>query len=241
MMVTSMVPVTLSALEGFFAIAFFLIAFVGWIVSLANQHQPPQKRGPGRGNDPQRRREVQGEIDEFLTQSRRNRPRQNRRDEFVSEEDVEIVEPPKRRPTRRPPPQGQQRSRTQREIREEQTRGRQRSAATRSQKSAAAQRSDRSRESSFDQSMSVPSPAQLAQQAAQDVAHPSEQPASNRQGQGLYGRAPLSGVRDALETTTRRPSPALKILPILQSQEGIRNAVLLTEILSKPRGLQRRG
>jgi hypothetical protein len=237
-MVIPMVPVTLAALEGFFAIAFFLIAFIGWIVSLANQHQNPPKRGQGGAGDRQRRREVQGEIDEFLTQSRRNRPRQQRREEFVNEDEIEIIEPPKRRPARRPPPQGQQRSRTRREIWEEQTQGEDETASSRSRPPIPEQKPNRSRRSQPPQRTPSPSLGHLAQQVAQDVPHAVDQSVSSHM--GLFGAAAMTGTRDASETTSRRSSPAVTVLPLLRSKEGIRNAVLLTEILSKPRGLQRR-
>lgn len=75
--------------------AFAAISFISWIMNQANAaKKPPQPRRPNAPGQPQRNPQVQREIERFLREASAKQ-----RGPLVSADDIEVVEP-----ARRPPP-----------------------------------------------------------------------------------------------------------------------------------------
>lgn len=98
-----MQPLLAFDIGSLFAVAFLLISFVGWIMNLINsQNPPPQPNRPAR-RQPPRDGKVQSEIEEFLQQAMGRRGQKAQ--PSVDTAGVEILEPPQAQPQpqRRPP------------------------------------------------------------------------------------------------------------------------------------------
>jgi hypothetical protein len=93
-----MFPVLALDIGSLFAVAFLLISFVGWIMNLISAQNPPPQPNRQPQRPRQRDRKVQTEIETFLQEAMGRRAPPQKKE---SSEGIEIIEP---RPTRRPPP-----------------------------------------------------------------------------------------------------------------------------------------
>jgi hypothetical protein len=247
----------LAQIEGLFAAAFFVIAFIGWIINLINQAQTPKK--PGNTPAPRPRREqVQQEIDQFLKQTRR--PSNPERPS------VEVVEAD--RPRRPPPPA--QRRRNRKELWQEQVGkpGEEKSALPAASQSPSPAPPPKRKRPSLPQPATRSEPPRpslserhlqanissaevrrdlgempgnhLSAQVAKDL--PSQITDQVTRDLGLFRATTpaASGEQAMAGTTGHRTTPAESLLRLLRSGRGIRDAILVNEILSKPPGLRSR-
>ena len=101
-------PAVLADIGGLFAIGFLLISFVGWVVNLINAQNPPPAPNRGPQVRPQARdRKVQNEIERFLQEAMGNKPAPRREEtagEEIAADEIEVLAPgPQRRPPQQPP------------------------------------------------------------------------------------------------------------------------------------------
>lgn len=245
------IPVTLGAIEGFFALAFFVIAFIGWILNLINQSQEANQRNrkPGQGAGGKREK-VQQDIDDFLNQNRRQKNQNAGGGELVAANEVEVVERRTRpTPQGRRPPANRQRSR--KEVWDEQT-GK---AAPKEQQPPKRTQTGRPKV----QVKQAPQPAakgpgSIAAQLGQAI-HDRPSPTSDAVGKSLAHQVDASvsahlgafraddpkslGRQGMDETTADRITPAARLLGMMRTKQGIKQAIVLGEVLSKPRVLRR--
>lgn len=223
------IPVTLAAIDNFFGVIIFVIAFISWVVNLIKQSQEAggNQQGPRRPARPpqNRNRDVQGEIDEFLTQSRR-RPSDN----VVSEEEIEVVSSPKQR--RRPP----RRRKSRQEVWEEQTAKKQqqpqRPQPPQPQQASRPGESLSQRHLDTQRNQSAPP---LQQTIAKELPHSIDESVAAHLKQ-FAAAAPTSSGERAMAMTTNRPTTKASIAgKLLKSQNSIRDAIILNEILSPPK------
>ena len=244
--------VMLADLEGFFGIVFFLIAFVGWVINLVNQNQeqnkPPRRRPPNqpgqRPNQPghRRKKDVQSEIDQFLGQSRRNSGKQS----AIDTDDVEVIAPP---PGRRPAPR---RRRTREEVWEEQAGvtppqkpkpARPKPATAKSKGRGLAARHLESQERRTSEPAKKPKRSQtgsrLTQQVERDLPHAVDASVAAHLKPFTADSPTSTGQIGITATTSNRKSKGSILGNLLQYKAGIRNAIILNEILSPPKSMRK--
>ncbi len=227
-----------------FAVAFLLISFIGWIMNLINsQNPPPQPNRPPRPPQPRNRR-VQTEIEEFLEQAMgRRRPQPGRPQPGQPQRQqrdsggIEIIEPQRRRrpPSRRPPQQSSARPSS--------------GAASRPAEPAVARPggniASRHSVGSADLGEGVRSHLQehMRPQVAQEVEQHLPHAVQTSVGQHL-------GKFQADDTDTRRGvAPTIRsraavkdaehLITDLRKRDGMRRAIILQEVLSKPLALRK--
>ncbi|QDT32282.1 hypothetical protein [Thalassoglobus polymorphus] len=233
----------LADLESFFGIVVFLIALMGWIVNLVSQNQPPKnQRGPQQRRPTPRQSGVQNEIDQFLKQSRREGGRVSRPSRPSGTEEVEVISPP---PSRRPPPP--RRRRTRDEILAEQA-GQQppRSNPLPAKPKPTRKRPDSSQRSSIESSKSRSKQSQQASaaaaQAPQKVSQSIDEHVKSHVPHLPHVTATSSptviGQIGGVTKVSKRKSNKNSFAALLNSRAGIRNAVVLNEILSPPKALR---
>ena len=249
----------------FFAIAF--IGWVSRLIAENQQKGNAGRQQPGRRPNQQNKGDkVRREIDEFLSQSRQGKrssqPQRDQRtreqgrrrdDDFLPDHEVEVVEARRRPPPRKPTPA--QKRKTRREIWEEQVGKR---------TGAAASTAPVSRESLIDQPKlgEARSPAD----APAGWGPPTEAEVLRRALDSLsesFGRETVEALPQAVRNSLAselgkqlaktsegspqagtsgmvrpRPASAKSIAQMLRSPQGVRNAILLNEILSRPKSLQ---
>lgn len=228
-------PLLLADIEGFFGIVFFLIAFVGWVINLVSQNQEKSKnerKPPVRQGRSGSQRNPRKEIDQFLSQSKRssNRSRQNDLDE------VEVIAPPAQR---RPP----RRRRSRQEILADQAQSRTpqlekkqpkhsprpgEDVSSRHLATLATQREER-----------PPLVSHVAEQVAEHLSHGVDKQVASHLDVFTAAGSVSSGRRGMASTTTARKSQGTLIGSLLRSKSGVRNAIILNEILSPPKSLRK--
>ncbi|TWT56912.1 hypothetical protein KOR42_02680 [Thalassoglobus neptunius] len=232
----------LADIESFFGVVFFLIAFVGWVVNLINQSQgkgganPPNRRG--QRPKAQVKRKTQNQIDQFLNQARnqRNDRKQGQTD------DVEVVAEPGQ--TKRRPPK---RRRSRREIWEEQTKQQQQKATPPPTKPLAQQPQSRqntpSRRRTSQSDISerrAQSETKKPSRKQENLPHAVDQSVAEHLSVFSAGRSDSTGQIGLAATTRNARSQGNLIGNLLRSKDGIKNAILLNEILSPPAALRNR-
>jgi len=233
-------PALLADFGGFFAILFLLISFIGWIINMINAQNPPP--APNRG--PQRRprardSKVQNEIEQFLQEAMGNK--QRGRQEEVPADEIEVVEaaPPRRQaPRRKPRPVVSGQRPVERSVIDPATSSPERSRpgtgmATRlapaelgSGLSAHVQDHMRER---VTQETSQHLPAAVSQTVGQ---HLGEFAAAARDTRTATAARPLFGAVATL-------SDATGLIGELRKPAGVRKAIVLQEILARPRALRK--
>lgn len=229
-------PALLADIGGVFAVIFLLISFIGWIINMINAQNPPP--APNRG--PQRRprardRKVQNEIEQFLQEAMGSK--QAARDE-VPPDEIEVVEvapqrrapPPRRQP--RPTPQLQTRQRPAAEQASTE-RIRPGSGVTKREFSpstlgagVAAHVKDHMRE-------------RVGQQTTQHLPHAVDQTVTQHLGEFLASpRDTRGGVGPVIRAGTSVPDPT-GLITELKQPGGMRKAIVLQEILARPRALRK--
>ncbi len=218
-----------------FAIGFLLISFIGWIMNLINaQNPPPQPQQPAR-RPPIRDRKVQNEIEEFLQEAIGRRDPQQRQP-VVGSDDIEIIEPA---PQRRPPSQKQPQSRgskppaTQRPPRLAQAQPPGQGLSER-HIHPSAEMGQRGRSQAADHMQ-----ARMGAQVARDLPHQINQ--SVIQHLGEFRADDNDTRRDVAPVIRSRAAiqDATGLIAALREPAGMRRAIVLQQILAKPRALQR--
>jgi hypothetical protein len=93
-----MLPILALDIGSLFAVAFLLISFVGWIMNLISAQNPPPQPNRQPQRPRQRDRKVQTEIETFLQEAMGRRAPPQKKE---SPQGIEIIDSP---PARRPPP-----------------------------------------------------------------------------------------------------------------------------------------
>lgn len=227
----------LADMDGFFGVVFFLIAFVGWVINLVSQSQekgkggrkpPPSQRRPGS------QRNVRSEIDQFLNQSKRSSNRSDHDDLDV----IEVIAPPSQR---RPP----RRRRSRAEVLADQAGRRPPKIDEKLPRAESSSRPGQElsehhlETASATRKKRTPPRSQVAQQVEINLPHSVNQHVASHL-ESFAASSPLSSGRQGMvATTTDRKSKATVIGSLLQSKSGIRNAIILNEILSPPKSLRK--
>lgn len=215
-----------------FAVAFLLISFIGWIMNLINaQNPPPQPNRPQRKPQP-RDRKVQSEIEDFLQQAMGRRGPQQKKSES---DGIEILEPQESR--RRSPPREAAGSPKAAPV-----------ARTRQESSKPSPHARSGEESqpfpnlgSTDFGSSLRTHleqhmgSRVAQRVEQDLPHLINQSIATHLGES---RADDDDTRrDVTPVVGSRDSAAL--LAELRRPAGMRKAIVLQELLSKPLAMRK--
>jgi hypothetical protein len=261
-MLIEMLPLPLLALDigSIIFVLFLLFSFIGFISNLMKGNAGNQQR-QARGRQPRRGGELQNEIDDFLKevlgdqQANRpdKRPQQRGQAEFA-DDDLEVVEESQFRR------QQEERERRERERREKERRQRdfrqkqerERREQQRRQQEAKRRRREREKKQAaapvlFDEEAQRPRKTLKDRHIESGVeshvktymAHTVEQQQLERGtvppivGEGLPDYSDQSGVDTSSQI-------AQDLHRILKSPQGVRQAILVNEILSKPKCLQSR-
>jgi hypothetical protein len=219
--------------------AFIAISVISWIIKQVNENKKPQPapRRPQAAPRPRNDR-IQQEIDQFLKDAANRRAPQPRAD-VLDVDDIEIVSPPPM--ARRPPPPRRPQPSTPaaprrvppaqaspgsprrpgqelagRHITTAPTLGQQAGAASR-------QRMDE----------------RVTAQAAQHLPHAVDQSVSQHLGVFAAGTPPVAGAGSQGAARDVARTAAASLLLALRSPAGVRQAVIMQEILQRPRALRR--
>jgi hypothetical protein len=209
--------------------AFIAISIISWIIKQVNENQRPQPapRRPQAAPRPRNDR-IQQEIDQFLKEAAQRRAPPGRGD-VLDADDIEIVSAPARRPPpmrRAPPaprPQRQPQAAPAAPRRPgEELAGRHLTASSGLGPQPAASSRQRMDE-------------RLAAQASQHLPHAVDHAVS--QHLGVFAADTSSAAGGGSRSTGRIPAAAL--LQALRSPGGVQQAVMMQEILQRPRALRR--
>lgn len=229
---------------------------------------PPQRPGQ-KGKPPQKApRDHQSEIERFLNESRKQEEVLSRRDPFQPGESVEQLErPQKNSPKRRPPPAAQRR-RSRQEVWEEQTKGReqgQRPAVAPTPQRPAPLSARPSLELPSQSGRNQPGKAPPRNAGTLQKNIPTAAPKQSTPGQhssiasvkpsisqstiqthlqehlGKFSAiSPDSiGEQGISSTIKSAPSPARRIAQLMRNPRHVRDVIILGEVLSRPRVLNR--
>jgi len=243
---------------GLIAIAFLLISFIGWISNLVGEKQKAEQirnRQPQRPRAPQDKR-IRDEIDAFLqeaTGQQRRPPADARRDDMVRPEDVEVVReprpspPPVARPQPRPEP-------ARKPVAHKAAGGKSQPAkappplrpSTAAGSSPPTGRQGPGQQVGSRHVATQPLGAELQQHVRQRMsdrittltptpggARSVAQSVSAHLGSFTAERA-TTGLGIA-ETTSRRSTPASAYRAMLRQPQGMRQAIILAEVLKRPK------
>lgn len=232
-------PVILAQLGGWFALGFLVISFIGWIINLINSQNPPPAPDRGRQRRPQARdRKVQNEIEDFLEEAmgkQRGGPEQVRPDE------IEVLEPaastarrapsrPRRRPPSRPgsgPKQTPPASQPPRQRRP--------GSGVASRHVLPSQELGSNVTSHLQEHMG----RRVAQETEQHLPHSVDRTVAQHLGDFTADdRDTRDTVKPVHRSRVNISNPA-GLIDELRSPAGMRKAILLQEILSKPRMLRK--
>lgn len=222
-------------LGGLIAIAFMIISFIGWLSNLANKdsQKPPVRRE----RKPQDRK-IRDEIDAFLQEATGGKPskrptRVERDPDILDAADVEVVSTPTQQ---RPKPQ---RSQTQRRPLTS-TPQRSLSGTTSSRRPPRQEVTQRlGQESSLGQTLSRHVQSHMAErvalQASRDVEPSVDDSVAAHMGNFS---ADLSGSVPTHPVASVTPA-AGELLKMLRNPEGVRQALVLGEVLNPPLAMRR--
>lgn len=209
----------------FVVLAFIVIMLISWVINQVNaQNQrkpPPQRRGPQRGGPPRRNRGIQDEIDNFLREAagRRQPPRGGGR--VLEADEIEIVEerpaprrPAPARPTRQPKP----------------------GTGVAGRHLGGQERLG----SSVRDHLRTHMEERVEEQAEGYLPHAVDQLVAQHLGAFSADSSGSSGRTAQSETRRRARIRAAALRTAFRTPGGARNAVLMHEILSRPRSLRGR-
>jgi len=252
-------PWILADADSLVGVVFMLVAFVGWVVNQFNQKKPPvpPRRRPGPMPD---QKTVQSEIEKFLSQARQNSPGKPSPESSAPVSHTE-QRPPTSDPVPRRAPSMDHPSRSQRENWNE-------PAGTASRQSSAPRPTSPGRKPTPHQpprhksgaSSSRPRSASPAARSA-EPRPPQKLPAQAGRNPGTGGSPNLlpsadshvasllgafavnsrqsSGDKGRSETLESAVTPAAELAKKMRSRQSVREAILLSEIMAKPRALRR--
>ncbi len=221
-----------------FAIAFLLISFIGWIMNLINsQNPPPQPNRPPQPPQP-RNRKVQTEIEDFLQQAMGRRSPQPQRPQPGQGDSggIEIIEPQQQR---RPPSRRSPQKASAGPLPNATAGGAEPAARPgdniASRRSVASSDLGKGVRSHLQQHMQP----RVGQEAEQHLPHDVETSIAQHLGQF---RAADSDTRRGVAPQIRSRAAvkgADHLIADLRKRGGMRRAIILQEVLSKPRALRK--
>ena len=259
-------PWILADFESVVGVIFMIVAFIGWIVNLAGQQQkqggPPQRKAvPPR--PPQDPKTIQSEIEKFLAQSQQPNPQTPAPGTPMNSEGVEVIERPRNQMPRRSPPV-ERRQRTPAGNWEEPRGGNRPAAAparqVRRAPPPAAKPAPTKPLKKERVSLGRPTPSAQIDAETSSAALPPHQIGVERRRIGTAVRKDLApqiaagvtahlGVfqtnpgetfrEQSLSETTAAETPAGRLAQLMRSRSSVRDAMILSEIMARPRVLQR--
>lgn len=253
-------PWILADADSLVGIVFMIVAFVGWAVNQLNQKKPPipPRRQPGPMPD---QKTVQSEIEKFLSQVRQNSPEKPAQESSPPASQMEQRSPtadpiPRRAPSMDHPPH------SQRESRKNEAAGNARRQAapprpgSPGRKPTSSQAPRRQSGTSPSRPRSVPPSAgsagtQPPQNLPVQAEHnPGKRGTPNRPSLadshvasllGAFAVNPrqASGGQGQSETLKLAGTSAVELAKKMRSRRSVQEAILLNEIMAKPRALRR--
>lgn len=220
-MMIPQLPLTLSAdvIEALFALVFFGVAFVGWIINLINGNKPQQKNARQQ-KTAQQRKQVQNDIEKFLNQGRgeQARPESVRPNPPQQKPDAprRPAPPPSRKPEKPVAKQGNRPSKP---------------PAQPVQKSAAESAAVFMKPGEGLAARHVGST--IGSTVERDLPHQVNSNVAAHLGTFRADDAGAIGQMGISATTSRREAPASLLREMLRSPQGVRQAVLLNEVLHR--------
>ena len=215
----------------YITLIFVILGFLGWIMNLtSNKNAPPpaapaRPRQPVQGRPQNRDERIQSEIDIFLQEVGGRKPRP--RTEQASPAAIEIEEPPPRRPVRRPP------ERPVRRMAE----------PIRPSGPPPTEVPPRPEQGARSNDLGTTIREQVARHIETTrVDHATKQQLSNvveravEHHLGTLVQKEAAQLAAAVEVAARTPEGVHPVVGLLRDPKGVRNAVLISEILGPPRG-----
>jgi hypothetical protein len=210
-------------------VAFVVISIIGGLVNAVKGPQAQQKGQPPR---PPRNKGLRDEIDTFLQEANRNKPQNRPAEERVlTVDEIELVDEPKR-PERKRPPKKKQRPAPKPAAAPQ-------PAATTTRTPLGSEPKQRSLGSDISHR---PQPTSSIQPRASAAPLPSSAASVTQSVSshlGKFNAGSTLGQQLGAQTTSRRETPADTLRKMLRDPQGARQALILTEILSKPKSLRR--
>jgi len=252
-------PWILADVESFMGTIIMMVAIAGWVINIVNQAKPgapPRKPAPPRPQ--QSPSTIQGEIEKFLAQTRQNTP-----DSAKPAETIRPLPPdrPGNPPARRAPVSEEGRRKPRAPSSWEERSG-QRASRTRSLTTQQAPTSAKQTSSP----VSLPKSPRTGHSAAKSPLSKGEESPFSQRKPGVNDRITTSVaqdltphlIRDArahlgsftgesatslgeigiVGTTRATQTPATNLARMLRSKRSVREAILLSEIMAKPRVLR---
>lgn len=205
----------------FIAVAFIIISFIGWIINQVNAQNRPAapRRGPQRANPQRGNRRVQQEIDDFLREATGGR----QPGRVLSADEIEIVdERPARPAPRRPAPaRAQKRQKPGIDLSSRHLGGEEKLG------------------SSVRDHLRTQMGERVVAGAEDYLSNSVDQLVSQHLGTFTAGLETSTGERAEAETLRHARTRAVALMAAFRTPTGVRNAVLMQEILSRPRSLRR--
>jgi hypothetical protein len=241
-------PALLADIGGIFAVIFLLISFIGWIINMINTQNPPP--APNRG--PQRRprardSKVQNEIEQFLQEAMGNK---DARREEVPADQIEVVEvapqrrPPTPRRESRPPARPMQRVSVEQPAQERPrptggVSSRQSMPSTQFTPSTLGTKPASTLGTKVSAHVKDHMRERVSQETTRHLPHAVNQNVTQHLGEVSAGLRDVGeGVRPVFHSLANIPDPS-GLIGQLRSPSGMRAAIVLQEILARPRALRK--
>ncbi|MEZ5940122.1 MAG: hypothetical protein R3C18_01940 [Planctomycetaceae bacterium] len=211
-------------MEAFIAFILVVVSIIGWVIKLTRQSEMNQRRHD------RRRRGRRNEVDDFMDETGRGR---SDRSELVDADDIEVVSEPRRRAPRRTP-------RSRDEVWREQSGRSQQQPPKPAPRRPVPQPpkreslADRHMTSSVGEHVREAMAPHLGSRVSGDLPHAIDAAVSRDLGTSV------SGQRARRETTGRPLTPADTVRALLKSRKGVRQAIMINEVLSPPLGLRKK-
>jgi hypothetical protein len=205
--------------------AILIISFIGWLSNIISSQQKPKAPQAPRQQPRPRDKRVQDEIDAFLKeatgQGRQKQQRPPGRDQVFSAEDIEVVGKPQRaapkpkaKPANKPAPSP---------------------AAKRAEPSRAAPGASMAQRHLAADTLGKDLQQHVRTHMAERPAGVSSPSASTASRLGTFTAEQSTGRKAADETLRRASTPASELLKLLRGPSGVRQAIILGEVLRRPR------
>jgi hypothetical protein len=214
-------------------VAFAAIAFVTWVVNQIAAQNKAAARRPGPRPARPRNDRIQQEIDQFIQEAAGRRPP---RKDVLSADEIEIVSPPaagRRSATRRPAPKPSRSARPA-ELKP---------AVAERPGQAAAQRHLTGPEqlgAGLTDHVRTHMDNRVGAEVQQHLPHKVDQEVSQHLGAFAAQSAGRTAQTVDVSAGRRAATPALSLLGELRTPGGVRRAIIMQEVLQRPRALRKR-
>jgi hypothetical protein len=210
--------------------AILIISFIGWLSNIITSQQKPKAPQAARQQPRPRDKRVQDEIDAFLKeatgQERQKPQRPAGRDQVLSADEIEVVgKPQQRRPAPKPKPAGKPAASP---VPKRPEPSRAAPGATMAQRHLAAD--------TLGKDLQQHVRAHMLERPV-GIALPSASTTASRL--GVFSGDQSTGRKAAEETLRRASTPASELLTLLRGPSGVRQAIILGEVLRRPRFTRR--